>query len=134
MIVSGVLVPAELSGPLATLAQLGRRVLAERDGAAPLRADVAELLDQLVRVAQAGTRRDAMSAPGHVSPTVADIEAASVVLPASWVTVPVAAGLLTCSERHVRRLVGTELEGRKHGKSWMISRSSINAYNASRSR
>lgn len=134
---AGVLVPAERCGAIARLARMGARVIAERDGALALSTAVRDLLDELNAAAVASSTTVPMSARGHAAGAHADIAASSESRQGwrQWETVPAAAGLIGCTDRHVRRLVGSQqLVGRKHGQIWMISRSSIDGYLASRPR
>ena len=129
----GVLVPGDLCPALARLARQGARLAAERDGGAALHPDVVRLLDELTRTAQAVVTRSAMSASEPADRSASEhrstLDTARTQPRGERLTVPAVAGLLGCTETHVRRLARSgQLPAAKAGRDWLIERSTVDQY------
>lgn len=112
--------------------------------AALIRPKIATALEALER---AGRQRDAaavrhawrgvqlaerahLSGPGPSDHLDSDIEAGS---GGEWLTVAEVASRLGVTERHTRRLIARgQLDGRRPGWSWQVSRSSVDMYRVTR--
>lgn len=115
----GVLVPAELARPLAVLAVLGARTLAERDDLRVM-PGMSALIHQLRTASSGGAPRTVGHALTGLSANV-------------WVSVGQAAGLTGYSCRQIRDLARRgRLIARRTGRDWQVDRESVTDYVRSR--
>jgi excisionase family DNA binding protein len=120
-VVSGVVVPDELAGPLRTLAIMAAEALMRQNGDLPLNRGLVSLLDELGRAAR-GRPGALMGAGTDDCPALSNS-------PRSALTVREAAGPMAVGCRQVRRLAAAgAIIAVKGGRDWCIDRQAAEDY------
>jgi hypothetical protein len=123
--VSGVVVPSELAGPLRSLAIMAAEQIMRQNGDLPLNRGLVALLDQLGTAAR-GRGCDVLAAGTDDCPALSNS-------PRSALTVREASGPMAVGHRQVRRLAaGGQIIAEKLGRDWAIDAAAAEDYGKQR--